>query len=176
MRHGKVGRHVLAPRLHRLGQSRLAACSQKMLLCVQPDEQGEFDVGQLRQQTVQPKLRAFPSRRQVPTLPSAGVAIPHRDDRHLRRIVEDIGLDSHPATQLLAAGIVKGNAGRVYLRPGRLADHEDTRIAPNLQDGPRTMRQVFIARPAVTYFTQQLIKPAKGYRRATHQAPAAPGK
>jgi len=119
-----------------------------MALRVLADEQRQLHLLHLREQLLVPQLGAFPARRQVAALSSAGVAVAHRHDRHARGVVEHLALDAEPAAQLVAAAVVPRYAGLVHREAGRLADDEQPRARAGLHHRPGAQRQVHRARTA----------------------------
>ena len=158
MRQWNISWRVLGPCFRRFSQRLLASASQKMTLCVLPDEQSQFDQRQLHEQLIEPQLRAFTTRRQIAAAAPAGIAIAHRNDRDARCIVKDLVAHAHPRAQTLPARIVPGNAGLVHAKAGRLSNDEDSGCRCRLQHRARTERQRRCARAASTHCCQQCIE------------------
>ena len=116
-----------------------------MTLRMLTDEQRQFDQWQLGQQWLEPQLRTFRAWRQIAAVPSARIAVAHRDNRDLRRIVENICTHAHPVAYTLSTEVIPGNACSVHARAGRLSDDEDTGRRSRLPDWPRSQRQIRFA-------------------------------
>lgn len=129
--------------------------SQKVVLNVAANEQGQLHVWHVLQQPVVPQRGAFAARWQVATAAFAGIAVTHGHDGHLARVVENFWGEVEPTAQQLAAGIVPGNAALVDFGAGGLAHNEQARRGTGLHDGARAQRQVGSADAAGAYFRQQ---------------------
>src|ERR1043165_1171104 len=104
-----------------------------------------------------PKRRTFGTRRQIaPFRIAPRIAEAHTDDGDARLVVECIAIDIEPLAQTIAAPVVKGEAGLMHLRAGRLTDDEKPRRGMAANDRPRTQRQLRRANRASANLFEEL--------------------
>lgn len=97
-------------------------------LRITPDEECQFQMGEMREYPLTPERRTFRTRRPVTSLRmSAGIAKPHWNDGDAAGIVEDILRQIEPVTQAIAGSIGEGPSSQVRFRPWGLAGNEQPR-------------------------------------------------
>src|SRR5262249_47213822 len=105
-------------------------------------EDDEFEIGQALEEWPAPDLGALAARRQIAALAvEAGKAEPHRHDRDLARVVENLLANREPAAQPDAGRIGIGAPRGMDPDARRLASDAKARFSRNLEDRPRLMRQ-----------------------------------
>lgn len=119
------------------------ALGQLPSLGVTPDQQGQFDLGQLRQQILAPKLGATLGRRIVAAL---GIG-PRKAEGHGRHAdapvaVEGLAVHPEPAAQNIAGAVVERQAALVHPPAGRLAADQQTRLREHPHHRPGLVRQL----------------------------------
>jgi len=157
-----IMRSVRPPSPDRCGQRRLATAAEKMTLGVLPDEQRQFNPGQVGQQLVEPQRRTFTTWRHITTIPSPWIAVSHGNDRDTRFVIKDVPVHPHPHAQPLPARVIPRNAGSVHAQPGRLPHDQDAGRLTRTQHRPRAEREMCFARPAATDRRQQRVKAGIG--------------
>ena len=78
----------------------------------------------------------------IASLAGAREAETHGKDGDSSRVVEDFGRQAKLFAQPLATGVGKGHAGFMDLAAWRLSRHQDPSLRMQLQNGPRTQREV----------------------------------
>ena len=159
MRDWQEARIIFFPVVHGFGERIFDSIAEVMLLRVLSGENREFDVRHEREQLREPKLRAFLSRAQIAAaFVSSGIAVAHGNDRDARLVVEGLAIYIHPFAQTVAAGVVPGDARRVYFRSRRLAYDQNACSSGRAQHRARAQWQFAFAQAAGAYFVQERIQ------------------
>ncbi len=89
-----------------------------------------------------PERRAFAPRRQITAGSGAGIAKTHREQSDKVRIVK-VGIGkTGPLAEPIAAVVLPGNAALVNAGAWSLSDDYDARLVAELNDWPRSRREV----------------------------------
>ena len=119
--------------------------AQVPVVGVLANDQGQLNIWQEIQELLTPLWGAFRSWWQVAGFSGAGIAKPHGQECNSGGVVKHRGINTHPAPQTFAAGIIEGNAGFMHPSAGCLADNQNTGGGGQLKHRPNPMRQVGLA-------------------------------
>lgn len=70
-------------------------------------------------------------------------------------VVEDTFINPHPLPEANAAWIIEWDSGFVHAPAGRLANDKDSGVGMDLENWPRSQRQMSLANGAGPYVTDQ---------------------
>ena len=138
-------RPVFFPVLHGVREAALLPLAEMPGMGILADDQRQGDVGQKSQKRLAPLRGAFRPWRKVAGLGRPRVAEAHGENSNFRRIIKYATVNTHPAPQAVAAGIIEGNAGCMHPPARRLAHNQNAGRLGNLENRARAERQMGLA-------------------------------